>query len=144
MKKLITLVLALICVLGLVGCNTERLKNPTDGTIYLDEAREIMLLSDSFWENVTKIVFYDFGGEIHESFAAEELEEIKNIFVKIGYEEIENPEIEGWYMFELQTKDNSYHLGITGQTINFDGKFYKVSDSIANEVISILKTEIEK
>ena len=105
--------------------------------------KDLMLLNDSFWESVTKIVFYDFSEEIYESFATEELEEIKEIFVRIKYEEIQNPEIEGWYIFEIQTEDNSYHLRITGKTINFNGKFYTVSDSIANEVISILKTERE-
>ena len=103
--------------------------------------KDLMLLNDSFWESVTKIVFYDFSEEIYESFATEELEEIKEIFVRIKYEEIQNPEIEGWYIFEIQTEDNSYHLRITGKTINFNGKFYAVSDSIANEIISILKTE---
>ena len=105
--------------------------------------KDLMLLSDSFWESVTKIVFYDIGEKNYESFSTEELEEIKDIFVEISYEEIENPELEGLYEFELQTKDNCYYLGITGQTINFNGKFYKVSDSIANEVVSILKTEGE-
>ena len=106
--------------------------------------KDLMLLNDSFWKSVTKIVFYDFSEEIYESFATEELEDIKEIFVKIRYEEIENPEIEGWYIFEIQTKDNSYHLRITGKTINFNEKFYKVSDSVASEVISILKTEREE
>ena len=103
--------------------------------------KDLMLLSDSFWESVTKIVFYDFTEEIYETFTTEELEAIKEIFAQISYKEIENPEIEGWYMFELQTKDNSYHLSVTGQTINFNGKFYKVSETIANELISIVKTE---
>ena len=99
------------------------------------------IANDSFWESVTKIVFYDFTEEIYETFTTEELEAIKEIFAQISYKEIENPEIEGWYMFEFQTKDNSYHLSVTGQTINFNGKFYKVSESIANELISILKKE---
>ncbi|MBR5598306.1 MAG: hypothetical protein IKW30_13020 [Lachnospiraceae bacterium] len=103
--------------------------------------KDLMLLSDSFWESVTKIVFYDFTEEIYETLITEELEAIKEIFAHISYKEIENPEIEGWYMFELQTKDNSYHLRITGKTIKFNGKFYKVSESIANELISILKKE---
>ena len=72
--------------------------------------KDLMLLSDSFWESVTKIVFYDFGEEIYESFATEKLEDIKDIFAKIRYKEIENPELEGWYEFELQTNDNCYYL----------------------------------
>ena len=84
--------------------------------------KDLMLLSDSFWESVTKIVFNDFTEEIYETFTTEELEAIKEIFAQISYKEIENPEIEGWYMFEQQTKDNSYHLSVTGQTINFNGK----------------------
>ena len=124
------------------GVEVRRVETSSGVADVSDKA--LMLLSDIFWESVTKIVFYDFTEEIYETFTTEELEEIKEIFAQISYKEIENPEIEGWYIFEIQTKDNSYHLRITGKTINFNGKFYAVSDSIANEVISILKTEIEK
>lgn len=53
-----------------------------------------MLLSDSFWESVTKIVFYDFTEEIYETLIREELEAIKEIFAQISYKEIDTPEDE--------------------------------------------------
>lgn len=57
---------------------------------------DIALLTDSFWNDVTKMVYYDFDEEI-------------------------------------------YDLGITGKTISFDGKIYKVNESIAKEVTAVMK-----
>jgi hypothetical protein len=57
------------------------------------------------------------------------------------YKEIENPWLEGWYMFKIHTKQNTYDLGISGKTISFNGKFYKVKDSISKEVVEIMKSE---
>ena len=33
-------------------------------------------------------------------------------------------------------------MRITGKTINFDGKFYKVNESVAEEVIAIMKKKV--
>jgi len=35
----------------------------------------------------------------------------------------------------------SITVGITGNTISFDGKFYKVADSIAKEIVEEIKNE---
>ena len=57
------------------------------------------------------------------------------------YKEIENPWIEGWYLFKIQTEKNTYDLNITGKTISFNRKFFEVDDSVAKEIVTIIKTE---
>ena len=50
MKKLIALVVSLVCVLGLVGCNTERMETPADRTVNLDETER---------ENAEETIIYN-------------------------------------------------------------------------------------
>ena len=59
----------------------------------------------------------------------------------MNYEEIENPWIEGWYQFEIQTSETVHSLGITSDIISFDGKFYKVTDSVGKEISSLLRNK---
>ena len=89
----------------------------------------------------TKIVYYDFDEEIYEVSDAEKLEELQTILTKLTYKEIDNPWLEGWYLFEIHTKEKIYDLSITGENINFDGKFYKMNESIAKEVVEEIKVE---
>ena len=102
---------------------------------------DIELYADDFWERVTKVVYYDFDEEIYELSVAEKLKELQQTFTEIEYREIENPWIEGWYLFEIHTKEKIYDLRITGKTISFDGKFYKVNESIAKDVVEEIKAE---
>ena len=102
---------------------------------------EMLLLTDTFWDGVTKIVFYDFNEDIYELSDAGKLEELRAIFAEMKYKEMENPWLEGWYLFEIHTKEKIYDLRITGKTISFDGKIYKVSDSIAKEIVNEMKNE---
>ena len=102
---------------------------------------DIELYADDFWESVTKVVYYDFDEEIYELSVAEKLKELQQTFTEIEYREIENPWIEGWYLFEIHTKEKIYDLRITGKTISFDGKFYKMNESIAKEVVEEIKVE---
>ena len=101
----------------------------------------IELYTDDFWERVTKVVYYDFDEEIYELSVAKKLKELQQTFTEIEYREIENPWIEGWYLFEIHTKEKIYDLRITGKTISFDGKFYKVNESIAKDVVEEIKAE---
>ena len=102
-------------------------------------SEEIVLLTDTFWDGVTKIVYYDFDEEIYEVSDAEKLEELQEILTKLTYKEIENPWLEGWYLFKIHTKEKIYDLSISGENINFDGKSYKVNESIAKEVVNKIK-----
>ena len=104
-------------------------------------SEEIPLLADTFWNGVTKMVYYDFDEEIYEVSDAEKLEELQTILTKLTYKEIDNPWLEGWYLFEIHTKEKIYDLSITGENINFDGKFYKMNESIAKEVVEEIKVE---
>lgn len=100
---------------------------------------DIALLTDTFWNDVTKVVYYDFDEEIYEVSDAEKLEEIQTILTNLAYKEIENPWLEGWYLFKIHTKEKIYDLSISGKNINFDGKSYKVNESIAEEVVNKIK-----
>ena len=71
---------------------------------------DIELYTDDFWESVIKIVYYDFDEEIYELSVAEKLKELQQTFTEIEYKEIENPWIEGWYKFEIHTKEKIYSL----------------------------------
>lgn len=57
------------------------------------------------------------------------------------YKEIENPWLEGWYLFEIYTGEKIQEMRIPGRIIKFDGTYYKVTDSIAKEVTAIIKSE---
>ena len=97
--------------------------------------------SDEFWENVIELIFYDFDENVYKTSDNEKLEKIQQIFMEMNYEEIENPWIEGWYQFEIQTSETVYSLGITSDIISFDGKFYKVTDSVEKEISSLLRNK---
>ena len=97
--------------------------------------------SDEFWENVIELIFYDFDGNVYKTSDNEKLEKIQQIFMEMNYEEIENPWIEGWYQFEIQTSETVHSLGITSDIISFDGKFYKVTDSVEKEISSLLRNK---
>ena len=100
--------------------------------------KDIVLIEDAFWEDVNKFIFYDFGEDVYETSETEKLAKLHTIFSNLTYIEIENPWIEGWYLFEIHTSEKIYELRITGKMISFDGKFYKVTDSIAEEVTKIV------
>ena len=100
-----------------------------------------ILDSDEFWENVIELIFYDFDENVYKTSDNEKLEKIQQIFMEMNYEEIENPWIEGWYQFEIQTSETVYSLGITSDIISFDGKFYKVTDSVEKEISSLLRNK---
>ena len=95
-----------------------------------------ILDSDEFWKNVIELIFYDFDENVYKNSDNEKLEKIQQIFMEMNYEEIENPWIEGWYQFEIQTSETVHSLGITSDIISFDGKFYKVTDSVEKEISS--------
>lgn len=97
--------------------------------------------SDEFWENVIEFIFYDFDENVYKTSDNEKLEKIQQIFMEMNYEEIENPWIEGWYQFEIQTSETVHSLGITSDIISFDGKFYKVTDSVEKEISSLLRNK---
>ena len=97
--------------------------------------------SDEFWENVIELIFYDFDENVYKTSDNEKLEKIQQIFTEMNYEEIENPWIEGWYQFEIQTSETVHSLGITSDIISFDGKFYKVTDSVGKEISSLLRNK---
>lgn len=97
--------------------------------------------SDEFWENVIELIFYDFDENVYKTSDNEKLEKIQQIFMEMNYEEIENPWIEGWYQFEIQRSETVHSLGITSDIISFDGKFYKVTDSVGKEISSLLRNK---
>ena len=97
--------------------------------------------SDEFWENVIELIFYDFDENVYKTSDNEKLEMVQQIFTEMRYEEIENPWIEGWYQFEIQTSETVHSLGITSDIISFDGKFYKVTDSVGKEISSLLRNK---
>ena len=102
---------------------------------------EMLLSMDEFWKSVTEVVYYDFNEDKFQTSDITQLEELQVIFENLTYKENENPWLEGWYMFEIHTNQNTYHLGVSGKIISFDEKFYEVSDSISENVLEIIKSE---
>lgn len=112
----------------------------TGESIKTDETEiACMLDRDEFWDNTTEFAFYDFDENIYKTSDEEKLDMIQQIFCKMSYVEIENPWVEGWYQFGIQTNETEYSLGIASDIISFDGKFYKVTDSVGMEISSLLK-----
>ena len=68
-------------------------------------SENLLLLTDTFWDGVTKVVYYDFNEDIYEVSDAGKLAELQAIFTEMTYKEIENPWIEGWYLFERYTDE---------------------------------------
>ena len=89
-----------------------RIAEMTGTEVKNDSSEGIPLLTDTFWDGVTKVVYYDFNENIYEVSDAGKLEELQAIFKEMEYEEIENPWIEGWYLFEINTADKTYDMGI--------------------------------
>ncbi len=120
-------------------------KEEKSDLIIMDEADTASILdSDEFWENVTEFVFYDFDENIYKTSDDEKLEMVQHILTEMNYEEIENPWKEGWYQFEIRTNETEYSLGITSDIISFDGKFYKVTDSVGMEIGSLIREDINE
>lgn len=112
----------------------------TGESIKTDETEiACMLDRDEFWDNTTEFAFYDFDENIYKTSDEEKLDMIQQIFCKMSYVEIENPWVEGWYQFGIQTNETEYSLGIASDIISFDGKFYKVTHSVGMEISSLLK-----
>ena len=130
MKKYILIILSIMCILLFVGCSKKEVAN-----------EDIVLLADEFWHSVTEIVYYDFDETVYKLSNENKLEELQEKIKIMKYKEIKNPWLEGWYHFEIHTKQNIYEFLISGKTICFDGKFYKVTDSISEEVTEIIKSE---
>ena len=103
---------------------------------------DLLLVTDTFWNNVTKVVYYDFNEDIYEVSDIKKLEEIQAILTEMEYKEIKNPWLEGWYLFKIHTDEKVYDMSITGKTIRFDEKFYKVTESIAEEIVNKMKNEL--
>ncbi len=118
-------------------------KEAKSNLITMDETETAGILDrDEFWENVTEFVFYDFDENIYKTSDNKKLEMVQHILTEMSYQEIENPWIEGWYQFEIRTNETEYSLGITLDIISFDGKFYKVTDSVGMEISSLIKEDI--
>ena len=114
----------------------------TGESIKTDETEiACMLDRDEFWDNTTEFAFYDFDENIYKTSDEEKLDMIQQIFCKMSYVEIENPWVEGWYQFGIQTNETEYSLGIASDIISFDGKFYKVTDSVEKEISSLLRNK---
>lgn len=137
-KKYIAILLTILSILSFAGCNKKEIRiAETEERNVSNE--DIALLTDTFWNDVTKVVYYDFDEEIYEVSDAEKLEEIQTILTNLTYKEIENPWLEGWYLFKIHTKEKIYDLSISGKNINFDGKSYKVNESIVKDVVNKIK-----
>lgn len=140
-KKIITVITIIVgliglSIIGIILCkNTQSVKQEKID----DSGENIFIFAEDSWTDITKLIYYDFDGTVYEIADEAGLEEIKTIFTKLEYEEIENPWIEGWYRFDVCTHEKKFSLGITGDVINFDGRFYKVTDSVAKDVVEIVK-----
>ena len=141
-KKRITIISVLLIVLliasFLIGM-VFRNRTMDEVEYTMDSSENILFLTDEFWESVTEFVFYDFDESIYKTSDNEKLDQIQQILTTMSYQEINNPWIEGWYLFEIQTDETAYSLGITSDIISFNGKFYKVTDSAGKEISSLMK-----
>ena len=151
MKRYILFILMILYVLPLTACGKYN-KHVIEITVpagsqekfVCSEERRVSdqdmsLRTDTFWDDVTKIVYYGFDEEIYEVSDPGKLEEIQAIFTEMKYKEIKNPWLEGWYLFKIHTDEKVYDMSISGKIIRFDEKFYKVTESIAEEIVKETK-----
>lgn len=104
-----------------------------------DSSKGLELITDSFWDDVSKVIFYDFDETVYETVEKETIEEISKIVSEMTYTEIDNPEIEGWYLFEVHKGNKRHSLAVSYDIICYDGEFYKVTEVIANTLCELIK-----
>ena len=104
-----------------------------------DSSKGLELITDSFWDDVSKVIYYDFDETVYETVEKETIEEISKIVSEMTYTEIDNPEIEGWYLFEVHKGNKRHSLAVSYDIICYDGEFYKVTEVIANTLCELIK-----
>lgn len=124
-KTIIKIIILALIVIITVFVSTKQFGIPFSKT-----QNACLLDRPEFWENVIEISFYDFDENIYITSDNEKLEMIQKILIEMDYVEIENPWIEGWYLFEIRTNETVHSLGISSDIMSFDGKFYKATDSV--------------
>lgn len=108
-KKYIAILLTILRILSFAGCSKkdkyeiEILVPAGSQEEFVYSEEEIALFTDTFWDDVTKVVFYDFNEDIYEVSDTGKLEELQGIFTEMTYKEIKNPWLEGTYLFDIYT-----------------------------------------
>ena len=88
MKKFTVILLTILSILFFAGCNKkdkyeiESLVPAGSQEEFVYSKEEIALFTDTFWDDVTKVVFYDFNEDIYEVSDTGKLEELQGIFAK--------------------------------------------------------------
>ena len=101
MKKLIVLVLALVCVLGLVGCKNEHTEDMTNTNRFLPNTQKV------------QVVFYS-GSDVHEwELAQDEIEDWTNWLNGLTLEQVS---------FERGTAPETTHTSGTRYIFNVNGE----------------------
>lgn len=133
-KTIITFIM-----LSLIAITTVFLAIKIIGSSFGKNQNESLLDRPEFWENVTEVIFYDFDETIYKTSDNEKLEIVQKILTELNYKEIRNPWLEGGYLFKIRTNETVYSLGISSDIISFEGKFYKVTDSVGEEISLLMR-----
>lgn len=136
---LIILFLVLICVFAgsrLVFNHYSMIGKKQDG---------VELFSDNDWNNIKSIAFLDFDETRYETEDVKKFQDIKDIIFSSTYEEVENPEFEGGYIFEITTDKETYDLVISGNMVTINEQTYRISNkTLAKQLIEIIGLREER
>ena len=166
MKKYISYIFLILCVLSLIGCgesssstfkatileitDNSYLVEPIEGSNELRSSDQIMVamknLDSSLEPEVRDIIKIKYRGSIMETYPAQISDVISIKVVKeaksdlITMDETETAGILN--RDEFWENETEYSLGITSDIVSFDGKFYKVTDSVGTEISSLIRADI--
>ena len=121
-RLIIVLVLAAILVWFMMRSSGPRMKGTE-------------LFPDTYWEEVTEIIFYDFDECTYSVSEPEYIDEIKNLLTSLTYKEVKNPELEGWGMFDIHTENDILGISFSRDFCNIEGVFYHISDEGVGEAL---------
>jgi len=124
MKRLIALVLSLVCVLGLAGCDNVA-KTPNN-----EVSNNIEVIND-FYTDVTTIEIYVGDTNFHFN-KAEDVESISKLFEDVVGNKVPDDEeqVEGFYEIIFSKDGKETTVMLTGPTIIIDGIRYYTTKSI--------------
>lgn len=132
MKKLIALVLALVCVLGLVGCNSIT-KTPNE------EVNDNIEATNDFYADVKTIEICVGSTKFHFD-KAEDVESICKLFEDVVGNKVPDDEeqVEGFYEITFSKDGKETTVILTGPTIIIDGIRYYTTKAITQPLSEYL------
>lgn len=94
------------------------------------------LFPDTYWDEVTQVIFLDFDETVYTVTDPKHIQEVKDMLNSLTYVAVKNPEIEGWCLFELHTKNDVLEFSVSSDLFLMGGKTYYIAEEDVGERLS--------